>query len=137
VPREITSGDELLAEMAAEADKIGLEYGKNPNSLSEPVDAVDALIEFVAPEEAERVPQHHQEPEWLPTHDYTEIDSELDDEETLQAAADTLDFYINDERHNPHAPDFEYQFRAFLHNNDYSYSAATIRHLIASVLGID
>jgi len=123
--------------MAAEADKLGLEYGKHPNHLSEPVDGIDALCDLLDPEQAERQLQHHQEPEWLPTHDYTEIDSELDDEETLQAAKDTLEFYIVDERNNPHAPDFEYQFRAFLHNNDYSYSAKTIKHLIATVLGLD
>lgn len=123
--------------MAAQADEIGLQYGKNPNSLSEPVDALDAMCDFLDPEKGSSVPQHDQEPEWLPTHDYTEIDSELDDEETLQQAKDTLEFYIVDERNDPHAPDFEYQFRAFLHNNDYSYSPKTIRHLISSVLGLD
>lgn len=94
-------------------------------------------MEGVLGDTLEKPLQDNGEPEWLPTHDYTEIDSDLDDEETLQAAKDTLDFYINDERNDPREPDFEYQFRAFLHNNDYSYSAKTIKHLIANVLGLD
>lgn len=123
--------------MSAEADKLGLEYGKNPNSLSEPVDAIDALCDLLDPEKGERQLQRHQEPEWLPTHDYTDLENDQPDVEEMEAAGETLRFFIEEDRYDPHAEDFEFQFRAYCHNGEYSYSAATIKRLIASVLGID
>lgn len=129
----LETAEGLLAEMAAEADTLGLHYSGNPNLLSEPVDAIDAMLEHFNPG---RTTFKQAPDDWLPDHDYCEVDSGLDDTETLQAAKDTLDFYINDERHSPRDPDFERQFRAFLHNNDYSYSPATIQHVVASVLGL-
>lgn len=127
----LETAEGLLAEMAVEANALGLAYSGDPNTISEPVDAIDAMLEYFNPEG--HLPRATPD-EWLPTHDYCEIDSGLDDPETIQAAKDTLGFYIDEEHNSPAAPDFEQQFRAFLHNNDYSYSPATIKHLISSVL---
>jgi hypothetical protein len=121
--------------MAAEADALGLHYSGNPNNLADPVDAVDALIEFVAPEEAERSVQRPNPPQEELPHEITDLDDQPEDPEEMGMAEDTLAYYLEFER--PNRNHFEREFRAFLHSEDYSYSEKTIKHLIASVLGLD
>lgn len=124
--------------MAAKAVELGLQYSNNPTKLSEPVDAFDAFVEHFNPEQGERslapeVPQQ----EWL-AHDVTELgDQPYDDSEEAEMAMDTLQIFIEDMRYDPKSVDFEREFRAFLHCDDYSYSEKTIRHLISLVLGLD
>jgi hypothetical protein len=136
VPQDIDSSDALLAEISAEADRLGLSYSGNPNNLSQPVDAIDAMIELLCPDEGVRALQKQLPPQWM-DHEYTDIDDQPDDPEEIEMAQDTLNFFVNDLRYDPKDKDFEKEFRAFLSDDDYSYSAKTIKHLISSVLGLD
>ena len=136
MPQDIDSADNLLAEIAAEADRLGLSYSGNPNRLSEPVDAIDAFFELVCPDGGERSLMKFPPKEYL-DHEYTETDDQPDDPEEIEMAENTLNFFVNDLRYDPRDKDFEKEFRAFLSDDDYSYSAKTIRHLISSVLGLD
>jgi hypothetical protein len=72
--------------------------------------------------------------DWLPEHDYFLNDDGqlLEDAEGFEQAKDTLEHFILEHGagHRPTDTDFEYEFRAFLHNDDYSYPPA----LIAKVL---
>jgi len=77
-----------------------------------------------------------QQLDWLADHDYDESEDQPDADEAEQAS-DTMQFFLEDSYVSPQDPLFEFHFRAFLHNNEYSYSQKTIRHLIASVLGLD
>ena len=74
--------------------------------------------------------------DWLDEHEYTETEDQLDSDE-IEQAEDTLEFFLEDSYVSPQDPLFEFHFRAFLHNNEYSYSQRTIKRLIASVLGLD
>lgn len=102
--------------------------------LDQPIDAFDRWMESVlGDKDGERgVPQHPDVLEWLETHDYTDLNDQPDDPEEMQFAKDTMEFFLED-GHKPSDPTFEFDFRAFLHNNDYSYSTATIRHLLDGV----
>ena len=132
---EIVSGDSLLAELAAEADRLGLSYSGNPDLLSEPVDAIDAMFEHLYPEAGERQLQKIVEDTRDIPHEITDLDDQPEDPEEMDMAKDTLAFFIEVDR--PNMKHFEREFRAFLHGEDYSYSEKTIRHLISSVLGLD
>jgi hypothetical protein len=103
--------------------------------LDQPIDAVDRWLEsIIGDSDAVRgVPQHDDMLEWLETHDYTEANDQPDDPEEMQFARDTMEFFLED-GHHPSDPTFAFDFRAFIHINDYSYSAATIQHLLDSVL---
>jgi hypothetical protein len=134
VPQDdINSADNLLAEIAAEADRLGLSYSGNPNNLSEPVDAIDAFFDYACPDEsAGGVPQHENPAEYF-THEYTVVDDQPEDPEEWEMAQDTLNFFVNDLRYNPKDKNFENEFRAFLSDDDYSYSAETIAKLLESL----
>jgi hypothetical protein len=73
--------------------------------------------------------------DWLPEHDYfTEDDGqEFEDREGFEQAKETIQHFIEDCGHDPRDPQFEYEFRAFLHNDDYSYSPAVIKKLVEYV----
>lgn len=133
MPDDITSADNLLAEIAAEADRLGLSYSGNPNNLSEPVDAIDAFFDHECPDEsAGGVPQHENPASFFP-HEYTVLDDQPEDPEEWAMAQDTLNFFVNDLRYSPKDKDFENEFRAFLSDDDYSYSAETIAKLLESL----
>jgi hypothetical protein len=133
VSDDFISGESLLREMAAEADKLGLPYSNNPDSLTEPVDAIDAMIEYASPEEGERAVQRpNPEMPELP-HEPTDLDDQPEDPEEKEMAQDTLDYFLEYESHGRNKAAFERDFRAFLHCEDYSYGEKTIKHLIASV----
>lgn len=127
--------DSLLAEIAAEADKLGLSYSGDPHRLSEPVDAIDAMMELLFPDEGVRAIQKQIPPQYL-DHEYTEIGDQPEDPEEMEMARDTLDFFVKDLGYDPRDRNFEDEFRAFLADDDYSYSASTIRQLLAG-LGSD
>lgn len=78
--------------------------------------------------------------DWLPEHDYFVEDDgqEFEDKEGFEQAKETLLHFIEDfgplyPEHHPLHPAFEYEFRAFLHNEDYSYSPALIGKLVQHV----
>lgn len=121
--------------MAAEADRLGLQYSGNSNLLSEPLDALDAALEHFNPEDGERPIQKIVNDEREIPHEITDLDDQPEDPEEMDMAMDTLAFFIEVDR--PDIRQFESQFRAFLHCEDYSYSEKTIRHLISSVLGLN
>jgi hypothetical protein len=79
---------------------------------------------------------------WLPEHEYYEADDgqEFEDAEGFEQAKETIRHFIEDfgtralyPEHHPSHPAFEYEFRAFLHNDDYSYSPALIAKLVQHV----
>ena len=72
--------------------------------------------------------------DWLLDHDYHEDDGQPDAEGD-EAIRDTLQFYVEEDRYDINDPDFEFWFRAYLHNNDYSYSLKAIRRVIDAVRG--
>ena len=72
--------------------------------------------------------------DWLSEHDYVEDDGQPEDDES-DALKDTLLFFVQEDGYNLHAPDFELQFRAYLHNNDYSYSAGQVKRAIEQIKG--
>lgn len=121
--------------MAAEADRLGLQYSGNSDLLSEPVDALDASLEHFNPEDGERQIQKIVEDTRDIPHEITDLDDQPEDPEEMGMAMDTLAFFIEVDR--PNMQHFEKEFRAFLNGEDYSYSEKTIRHLISSVLGLD
>jgi hypothetical protein len=125
--------EQFLAEMAAEADRLGLSYGHNPNSLSEPVDAIDAFFEATCPEGEKGVPQHENPASFFP-HEYTVVDDQPEDPEEWEQAQDTLNFFVNDLRYSPKDKNFESEFRDFLSDEDYSYGAGTIAKLLELAL---
>ena len=133
MPHDIDSSDALLAEIAAEADRLGLDYSGNPNNLSEPVDAIDAFFEQVCPEGEKGVPQHENPASFFP-HEYTVVDDQPEDPEEWEMAQDTLNFFVNDLRYSPKDKDFENELRGFLSDEDYSYSASTIAKLLELAL---
>jgi hypothetical protein len=47
-----------------------------------------------------------------------------------EALIETLAYYIEEDHVSLDDPDFEFFFRAYLHNNDYSYSLGDIRRAI-------
>jgi hypothetical protein len=96
-------------------------------SLTKPVDEVDQWLEDLLADKDESPKL-----DWLPEHDYTEGDGQPDVEED-GALKDTLKFYLEDD-HGSQDDDFEFQFRAYLHNGDYSYSAGSIRRLMSKLL---
>ncbi len=107
---DISTSEGLLAEILDQASSL------NPESLSK--------------QDSEQL-QKSTEPEWLPTHDYTELDDQPNDPELDEMAKDTLEFFIETSPQlNPGTPEFEFEFRAFLHNEDYSYPAKTIANTL-------
>ncbi len=69
--------------------------------------------------------------DWLVgNHDYTEEDGQPDDGGVDDALIETLAYYIEEDHVSLDDPDFEFFFRAYLHNNDYSYSLGEIRRAI-------
>jgi hypothetical protein len=129
MPPEINSTQDLLEEMAQEAARLGLKWSGNPDLLSEPVNPVDALLEYF---EDRANPQHTIEITPVP-HESTDLDDQPDDPEELSMAQDTLQFFMETESFDPTT--FDQDLRGFLHCEDYSYSEKTIRQLVASVLG--
>jgi hypothetical protein len=136
VPHDIDSSDALLAEIAAEADRLGLSYSGNPNKLSEPVDAIDAMLELfnIEPGSASQEKRLAEFPDITVEHTYTDIDDQPEDPEEWEMAQDTLNFFVYDLRNNPKDKDFESELRGFLSDEDYSYSAKTIARLLESAL---
>lgn len=63
-------------------------------------------------------------------HDYLEEDGQPDDGGVDEALIETLAYYIEEDHVSLDDPDFEFFFRAYLHNNDYSYSVGEIRRAI-------
>ena len=125
--------DSFIDDWAAEAERQGLRGSNNPNSLSEPVDAIDAFFDQVCPEGEKGVPQHENPASFFP-HEYTVVDDQPEDPEEWEQAQDTLNFFVNDLRYNPKDKDFEDEFRGFLLSDDYSYSAPTIAKLLELAL---
>lgn len=67
--------------------------------------------------------------DWLLDHDYHEDDSQPDDS-VDDALIETLAYHLEEDRVSIDDPDFEFFFRAYLHNNDYSYSATEVHRAI-------
>jgi hypothetical protein len=71
--------------------------------------------------------------DWLLEHDDVEDDGQPDDDDGDQAIVDTLRFYVEEDGYDIQDPEFEFFFRAYLHNNDYSYPLKAIRRVIDRV----
>jgi hypothetical protein len=72
--------------------------------------------------------------DWLiDDHDYLEDDGQPEDEEDDEAIMNTLRFYVEEDNYDINDPDFEFFFRAYLHNNDYSYPLKSIRRVVDKV----
>ena len=125
--------DAFIDDWAAEAERQGYRGSGNPNSLSEPVDAIDAFFEAVCPEGEKGVPQHENPASFFP-HEYTVVDDQPEDPEEWEQAQDTLNFFVNDLRYRPSDPNFENELRDFLSDEDYSYGADTIAKLLELAL---
>ena len=125
--------DQFIDDWAAEAERQGYRGSGNPDSLSEPVDAIDAFFEAVCPEGEKGVPQHENPASFFP-HEYTVVDDQPEDPEEWEQAQDTLNFFVNDLRYDPSDPNFENEFRGFMLSDDYSYSASTIAKLLELAL---
>jgi hypothetical protein len=125
--------DAFLDDLTAEVKRLGLSYSGDPGNLSEPVDAIDAFFDHACPDEGKGgVPQHENPASFFP-HEYTVLDDQPEDPEEWEMAQDTLNFFVNDLRYDPKGKDFENEFRAFLSDDDYSYSAGTIAKLLESL----
>lgn len=82
---------------------------------------------------------------WLPDHDYYEGEDgqDFEDQEGFEQAKETMQHFTDPDifpaslwpEHQPSHPAFEYEFRAFLHNDEYSYSAALVAKLVQHVKG--
>ena len=125
--------DAFIDDWAAEAERQGYRGSGNPDSLSEPVDAIDAFFEAVCPEGEKGVPQHENPASFFP-HEYTVVDDQPEDPEEWEQAQDTLNFFVNDLRYSPGDPNFENELRGFLSDEDYSYGADTIAKLLELAL---
>jgi hypothetical protein len=131
MPRDINTAEDLLAEILEQASQLAVP-DSNPHDLTSPIDQVDVWLEERIPDEEEKPLQPTSPDEWLPEHDYLTDDGQPDVDDS-EDALETLRFYVEDERHPTASSDFEFQFRAFLHNNDYSYSADTVAHVLSRV----
>ena len=124
--------DAFVDDWHAEVERQGLRGSGNPDSLSEPVDGIDAFFDQVCPDE-KGVPQHENPASFFP-HEYTVVDDQPEDPEEWEMAQDTLNFFVNDLRNSPRDKNFENELRDFLSDEDYSYSAQTIARLLESAL---
>ena len=137
MPQDIYNNDSLLEELEAEAVRLGLSYTGNPNNLSEPVDAIDAMLEAmeIEPGESSRERRLREFPPAPPlAHEYTVLDDQPEDPEEWEQAQDTLNFFVHELYNSPKDKNFESELRGFLSDEDYSYSAQTIVKMLESAL---
>lgn len=73
------------------------------------------------------------EDNYLREHDYFTGDDGQPDDDVIGEAVETLRHYVQDMGNDPNDPDFEFKFRAFLHNDDYSYDTRMIDRLLEKV----
>ena len=118
--------------------------GQDIGWLQEALDGVDGFVEEVpevprlkplGPGRVLDIPPRElqtEENSYLPEHDYyTADDGQPVVEDDIDQVTATAAFYMEDEMENPlrltpKDAKFEFHFRAFLHNMDYSYNPSTI-----------
>lgn len=131
---DITTAEGLLAEILEQASKLPFEPPSNPNSLCGPIDEIDNWIDKLDPDPAELPAPSLEEKanrrNWLIEHDYYEDGEEDNDPELEEALRNTLDFFVKEDRYSLSDPDFEFEFRAYMHNGDYSYPLKMISRVI-------